>query len=645
MDTTTESVSVTHANALRHLSGLDGLRGVAVIGVLLFHGGFGWAKGGFLGVSTFFTLSGFLITNLLVREFDRTSSIALIRFWGRRFRRLLPAAILAIFFIGVVWWRIGTPTQLSSLRGDMLASLGYVANWRLYASGTSYANLFSAPTPLQHFWSLAIEEQFYVFFPLIVIVLMRIGGRKLLATVCTIAAIGSIALTILFRSNFDRIYYGTDTRVAELLFGVLLAIWWSGRQHKNDNSNKRQTPTIDLAGLIALAAVLIAWNQIPEASDNLAKGGLPLYAAATTLIIYATTRPGITTKLLSMTWLRWTGLISYGLYLYHWPIFLWLSSERTGLSLWPLFTLRITVTVTIAYLSWRFIEMPIRERTLFASPKKALTAAAIGAVFVAICAFAITLDPPTNTIPFASAKVGEDLTHVDKADPSSPRTTTPAQSVWIIGDSGMMDEQVALGAALKSAGTTSIIYGAGPGFGLAQNIPWRQMWASTLEQESPNLVIAMMGDWDLKFIAAKGTAAYDRILDEAVALLSSRGAHILWLPALGGGTSDTTAYNDAIRSLAERHPGVVLTAEVNWSLQDSKGSYPRSVTASDGTEKLLRKADIWHLCQDGASRLADAIMDELVKLDWSTKPIPGWENGEWRSANEYNDPVGACQLS
>ena len=158
-----------------HLPGLDGLRGLAVIGVLLFHGGFTWAKGGFLGVSTFFTLSGFLITNLLVREFDTSSTIALGRFWTRRFRRLLPAALIAIALVGVVWWRIGSPEQLAGLRGDMLGALAYMANWRFYSAGTSYADLFSAPSPLQHFWSLAIEEQFYLFFPPIVWGVMKVG--------------------------------------------------------------------------------------------------------------------------------------------------------------------------------------------------------------------------------------------------------------------------------------------------------------------------------------------------------------------------------------------------------------------------------------------------------------------------------------
>jgi peptidoglycan/LPS O-acetylase OafA/YrhL len=146
--------------------------------VLFYHGGYAWAKGGFLGVSTFFTLSGFLITNLLLREFDRTRHIALGEFWTRRFRRLLPAAIVALLGIAVYGWLFATPEQLADLRGDMIAALLYVANWRFFFSGLSYGELFSAPSPVQHFWSLAIEEQFYLFFPLAVFLALRFGGRR-----------------------------------------------------------------------------------------------------------------------------------------------------------------------------------------------------------------------------------------------------------------------------------------------------------------------------------------------------------------------------------------------------------------------------------------------------------------------------------
>src|SRR3954447_22398213 len=174
-----------HASRMKHLPALDGLRGVAVVAVLFFHGGFRWAKGGWLGVSVFFTLSGFLITNLLVAEWSSDRSISLKTFWSRRFRRLMPAALACLLLVAFYGQVSASPEQLHHLRGDLLAAVGYVANWRFLFSKLSYADLFSAPSPVQHFWSLAIEEQFYVLYPLVVVAALRLGGRRLLAALLT----------------------------------------------------------------------------------------------------------------------------------------------------------------------------------------------------------------------------------------------------------------------------------------------------------------------------------------------------------------------------------------------------------------------------------------------------------------------------
>ena len=157
----------SRSSRLTHLPALDGLRGVAVIAVLCFHGGFSWAKGGFLGVSMFFTLSGFLITSLLLREWGTDRHIDLRAFWSRRFRRLMPAALATLVGVCVLAWWLGTHAELHSLRLDVWAAVAYVANWRFIFAGRSYADLFSAPSPVQHFWSLAVEEQFYFVYPLI----------------------------------------------------------------------------------------------------------------------------------------------------------------------------------------------------------------------------------------------------------------------------------------------------------------------------------------------------------------------------------------------------------------------------------------------------------------------------------------------
>ena len=643
-ETTAVNAELTAERAapLPHLPALDGVRGLAVIGVLLFHGGFTWAKGGFLGVSTFFTLSGFLITNLLVREYEGSSAIDLLRFWGRRLRRLMPAALAAIALIGIVWWRIGSPEQLSSLRGDMLSSVGYVANWRLWTSGVSYGSLFSEPTPFQHFWSLAIEEQFYLVFPIVALVLMRWGGRRLLASACTIVAFASIALMWLQRADFDRIYYGTDTRVAELLFGVLLALWWSGRA-RNTTTRTPREPLFDILGIAAVVAILGAWFQIAETSPGLAKGGLPLYAVLSTIAIYVATRAGWFSRIFSIPVMRWAGLLSYGLYLYHWPIFLVLSQERTGLSLAPLFVVRMAATIALALASYFLLEMPVRRKTLFSTTRTAGSAALAGILGVVIVAFAVTLHTPTSTVPYANMKVGSiEMTRVT-LEPRSTSSNSLARTIWIVGDSAAVDESPALAAAATATGSSSIIFGAGPGFGLTNpDINWRKDWSAVISRDHPDLVVMMFGSWDLPYIREHGEAAYETIVDEAVTLLTDNGIHVMLLPVMPGGKLDVSAVDRVFANVAARHPGMVDNPTILSAFTAPDGSTPRYYLSEDGTVHLLRKKDNWHLCQEGAANLAETILNRATTLGWSAPVVDEWKAGAWRDAWQFDDPVGVC---
>jgi peptidoglycan/LPS O-acetylase OafA/YrhL/lysophospholipase L1-like esterase len=647
------SPGLDERHRMPHLPALDGLRGLAVIGVLLFHSGFDWARGGYLGVSTFFTLSGFLITNLLIREWDSQGSIRLGGFWTRRFRRLLPAAVLTIMITGLVFWRIGTPDQLQNLRLDMLGALGYVANWRFYVAGTSYGSLFAAPSPLQHFWSLAIEEQFYLFFPPIVILLMRIGGRRVLGAVVGAATLGSVALCVLLRSDPDRVYYGTDTRVAELLLGVMLALWWSAPDRRRSRTGSLRSDAtsrsmvLDIAGMVALLGMFLAWWRLSETSPWLARGGFPVYALCTTTIILAGTGRGLVTRILSNSLLRWAGLISYGLYLYHWPVFLVLSPERVGWAPWPLFALRLAVTITIALASYRLLEMPVRRGRMFTTGRSALSAG-IGAVLaVAILAVVITLSPPVSTSAFADVAIGDTAAYGQ----SHVQDQTPApgapRSVFIIGDSGMVDEQTALEAAFHAAGAGHIELGAGPGVGLSQPLDWRGEWTRVVDRIDPDLVIVMMGGWDMKFVNANGAEAYQRLLAETVTILSRRGARILWLPMLPGGKLsagpvDDAAINAIIASLPDRFPDVVFNPAVGTSLLRPDGTYGIAFTDAAGQTVLLRKPDGWHLCQEGAARLAQEVLDAAVGLGLSPPADRPWRDGPWVDAANFDDPAGAC---
>ena len=645
------------SNAMPHLPGLDGLRGLAVIGVLLFHGGFTWAKGGFLGVSTFFTLSGFLITNLLVREWDRSEGINLGRFWARRFRRLLPAALIAIALVGVVWWRIGSAEQLNSLRGDMLAALGYVANWRFLTGGKSYADLFLSPSPLQHFWSLAIEEQFYVIFPLFVMIVMKVGGRRLLTTLLVMATGASVILEVVLRNNVDRVYYGTDTRAAELLLGCLLAVWWSGRQSSTVDQKTRRdrgvsTLWTDALGGLAIVGMFWAWYAVPESSMGLARGGFPLYACGTTAIIFAVTRNGLIAKMISIKVLCWAGMISYGLYLYHWPIFLWLDAERTGINNQAiLFALRMAVTIAIALASYYLVENPIRRGTMLKTDSLALSSALVGAVVVAAVAFAVTLKPPASKIPFANFDIGSQQSQVFKGEtstgPVAPSIAgATADSVLWLGDSGAYDEAPAVGAAFNASGTRLFVSGAFPGDGLTNpKIDWRTKWKQLIDEHHPTLVMIMLGGWDLGFQKEKGDAAYLQIAKEATELFTTNGAKVLWISMLPGGTTPQRDTDRVFEMVPSFYAGNVAFTDIESSLRRPAGEfgdYPRSYVDATGQTIMLRKPDNWHLCPVGAARVADAINAKTASIGWSNRAVTGWQVGSWTTDARYDDPKDGC---
>ncbi|HEY1117701.1 MAG TPA: acyltransferase, partial [Acidimicrobiales bacterium] len=264
-----------------HRPGLDGLRGLAVAGVLAFHSGFSWAEGGYLGVSAFFTLSGFLITTLLLGEQRGTGAVDLRAFWIRRFRRLLPAALLGVLGATAYVLAFADQVGLDRFRGDALAAIGYVANWRFVLSDLSYAELFQGESPLQHYWSLAIEEQFYLVLPLIAAVLLRRRrGWIALAGLAAVGAVASVGATLAIGGG-DRAYYGTDTRMAELLVGVLLAVW----HHRRDLGRSVPEGVRSGAGAVALAAMLGLWVVTEQSSGALHPWVLLGHAVLTAAVI------------------------------------------------------------------------------------------------------------------------------------------------------------------------------------------------------------------------------------------------------------------------------------------------------------------------------------------------------------------------
>ncbi|HMK12407.1 MAG TPA: acyltransferase, partial [Acidimicrobiales bacterium] len=415
----------TRDRLIAHEPALDGMRALAVIAVLLYHGHVSWMRGGFLGVDAFFVLSGYLITSLLVAEWQTRGAIDLKAFWARRARRLLPALLLVVLAVSAyAAWAAGG-VELNSLRADSLATLGYVANWREVAIGSSYGDLFSAPSPLQHAWSLGIEEQWYLLWPLALAALLWISRRARRAPLITVVVLagGSAALMAVLYDprHLGRVYYGTDTRCQSLLIGAGLALAFG---HARSGGRTRPSGTA-LSLVAALAAIVLAmtWATTRLEDGWLYRGGILGCALLVAIVIAAATRPGPIRSVLSTRPLPQIGLISYGLYLWHWPVYVMLSPNRTGLDGSPLLALRLTVTVVVATASFFVVERPIRTASV-RLPRPRLTAPACVAGVVAVVLLA------TN---------GGHSNVVFIATPAAPPTTISAPRaparVAVVGDS------------------------------------------------------------------------------------------------------------------------------------------------------------------------------------------------------------------
>ncbi|NJN19777.1 MAG: acyltransferase, partial [Oscillochloris sp.] len=362
-ESTNDRASTPTASKSPYLVGLDGLRALAVIAVLLYHAGY-YLVGGYLGVESFFVLSGFLITTLLVADFRRHGRIRLGSFWLRRIRRLLPALILTLAGT-LLLTALLAPGELQALGADMLAALLYVMNWKLIIAQQSYFDAFSRPSLIQHLWSLAIEEQFYLFWPLLCAAGMRLlRPAGFLAAVLAAALGSSLLMAGMYDAGVDvsRIYYGTDTRASALLIGAALALIWT--PERRQSQNRRRDLALEVAGVPALLLLLAAYVWLYEQHPLLYLGGFQVVTIATAIVIAAATAPAarLLPALLETRPMIWIGRRSYSLYLWHWPIFLLVPPDALGAeSRWPVEVLRFGLTVLLAAASYRLVEQPVRS--------------------------------------------------------------------------------------------------------------------------------------------------------------------------------------------------------------------------------------------------------------------------------------------
>ncbi len=400
---------------LPYLPGIDALRAIAVLAVFLYHAGVGWMPGGFLGVDVFFVISGYLITSLLLSERRRTGGVRLGQFWLRRARRLLPA-VGVLIAVTMIVAAIVEPGRLPALRGDAISSLAYFANWHFIFAHQSYFDQFQRPSLFRHLWSLSVEEQFYLFWPLAFAAGMSLLGRKRLAVGVLAGAVASLALMwVLFDpTDASRVYYGTDTHAAGLLLGVALALVWAPWQLRRAKPGRWCGPALDAIGVIALAYLALSFLHVHDYDLALYHGGYLWIALASAAVIavfaHPTARLG---GLVAQPPLIWLGLRSYSFYLWHWPV---LALTRPGLDVslprGILIPLQLIGVLALADLSYRFVELPFRgKRKLFSLPDGWLRVGRPALAFSVIAIVALVgwggLFPSSNEPNLAAASTAE----------------------------------------------------------------------------------------------------------------------------------------------------------------------------------------------------------------------------------------------
>jgi peptidoglycan/LPS O-acetylase OafA/YrhL len=687
--------------------GLDGLRALSVLGVMLYHGGA--LSGGFLTIDVFFVLSGFLITSLLIGEWATRMTIRLGQFWTRRARRLLPALLVMLVGVAIYARLFATPGEFVNLRLDSLSTLFYVSNWHFIFGNSNYFNFTAQTAPLAHMWSLSIEEQFYIVWPPVVLVMLRLGRRlrpsRRLWPVLATAVVGALAsaldMSTLYRhgASVMRIYEGTDTRSQDILVGAALAtgmaIWaqhrrvageggtptrGSHRLHRphpsagaagtvpppslrRDLQRRRgsgiklisaweiESPTLrvvfQVLGWSALAVCLILWSRLTHPTAFLYDGGYFLFALGVALIIFVT----ITAQMESLSRalgnpvFRYVGKISYGTYLWHFPLFAFLDGARLHLVGYPLLAVRIATTLLVATGSYYLVEEPIRRgrmRTLTEWKAWLATSGAfLGVVLVTVVA----------TLPSTAEAAGN-------VRVVGAQYTGPPVRVAIFGDSvawrmgfamlasqpqDSYDVNIDNGAIVGCGVLRStqynehgITYDTAPACNTSTpaSAQWPALWRGDVEQFRPNVVVVLAGRWEVhdRLIDGQwmhiGEPKFDadlkQSLEQAVQVGTSEGALMVLMtsPCFDSGeqpngqpwpedsSTRLDEYNTMVRHVAAEYPATVQVDDLDAQL------CPGGVftTSFDGVQ--VRDGDGVHIAPTpAAGQWLDArVLPEVVKV-------------------------------
>jgi peptidoglycan/LPS O-acetylase OafA/YrhL len=632
------------APALRRRPLLDGLRGVMVVVTVLYHLRSGsWLHGGWLGVSGFFVLSGFLITSLLLVEQERNGWVSLPRFYARRARRLAPAMLVVVAGTVVAVQAAGATLDPGRLRGDAWATLGYVANWRFIRTDQSYFSSFE-PSPLRHTWSLAIEEQFYLVWPVLLMVLLAVAGRRLLPVALAAGAALSAwwaAHLVAGGTAITRVYDGTDTRAQELLVGAVTAALVLRLPPPSEAAGgaarrRHRATAVGLAGLAAFAVASVLLR--PAAATTWTRGLLLLVAIAVGALVAgcATTDRGPLAVLLGGRVLRALGARSYTLYLVHWPVIVVLDAPRIDWGWQALDAARVVVALALTEVVHRCVEVPFHEgRVRLHHPGRVLVATSVAAV---VLVGLVSVAPRDEDAPTALVAAEPSVVTVPPAPPP-PAVTSPGRPLpppvprlVVLGDSqayvllrnapgaptarvggahhggcDVLGEVIALGDHLEPADPTCA--------------EWPDQWSEALAGGADAVVVTLglrqvfdliVDGERVEVGSARWEELYRVAVDTAVEVIRARtDAPVLWLDVpcfrwyfTDGEEQDPERLRTVNRVLVEQlgtHPGVAIAPYSS-----------RVCAGDDGTEAIEElRPDGVHLSDPAAVETWGWILGQL----------------------------------
>ncbi len=433
----------------RHITSIDGLRAIAVTAVLLYHLGISWIPGGFLGVDLFFVISGYVITRLILDSINQSSALDLRAFYAARIRRIFPGLIFmvicTIIFIGV--W---APEAIKRFLSDLPYALTGTINWLLVARNQDYFETVGRPPLLQHTWSLAVELQFYLIWPIILLTVLKYFGKKNIARIALIIAMIS-GTTLFFVSlqldqanakQISHIYFGTDTHSLGLFLGAALAVSWIP-QNLSANIEKRAQDVIDAIGVVGLLGLISIFLFIDQSNAGLYRIAFPLAGIFGCLVIISLVHPASRfAPLISTAPFRWIGQRSYGIYIWHWVVF---QVTRPSVDLsgqtWALYLARVLLVLALADISLRWVEIPFRQGVVqnwFRGMKYRSAKVRLRQQISVIASIVITLAITTSISVQAITKSDQIANELlaQSSEPAKPTEDLASTTgLWVTGDS------------------------------------------------------------------------------------------------------------------------------------------------------------------------------------------------------------------